>query len=55
MLAHQGIIFEYAHLREICKLLCGMKDFIRKFFRVGSADFGFVEFQEGQKFIPRLI
>ena len=24
-------------------------------FHIGSTDFGFVEFQEGQKFIPRLI
>lgn len=55
VLAHQSIIFEYAHLREICKLLCGMKNLIRKFFRVRSAGFGFVEFQESQKLIPRLI
>ena len=55
MFAHQCIVFEYAHLREVCKLLCGMKDFIRKLFRVRHTDFGFVVFQKGQKLIPRLI
>ena len=53
--AHQRIVFEYAHLREICKLFCGMKDFIRKLFCVRHTDFGFVEFQECQKLIPRLV
>ena len=53
--AHQRIIFQYAHLRESRKLLCGMKDFICKLSCVRHTDFGFVEFQESQKFIPRLI
>lgn len=29
---HQRIIFQYAQLRKICKLLRSMKDFIRKLF-----------------------
>ena len=32
VLAHQHIVFEYAQLRKLCKLLSSMKDFIRKLF-----------------------
>ena len=32
VLAHQHIVFEYAQLRKLCKLLRSMKDFIRKLF-----------------------
>lgn len=55
VLAHQRIVFEYAKLRKVCKLLRGMKDFIRKLSCIRSADFRFVVFQKGQKLIPRLI
>ena len=27
-----GLVFEYAQLRKLCKLLSSMKDFIRKLF-----------------------
>ena len=51
---HRRIIFQYAQLRKICKLLRSMKDFIRKLFRVRRTDFGFVVFQKGQK-LMRLV
>ena len=55
VLAHQCIIFQYAHLRESLKLLCGMKDFICKLSCVGSADLGFVVLQKCQKLIACLM
>ena len=55
VLAHQRIVFEYAHFREICKPFGGAKDLVCKLLCIGSADFRFVEFQEGQKLITRLI
>ena len=53
--AHQRIIFQYAHLREICKLFCGVKNLIGKLSCVRSTNFGFVVFQKGQKLISCLI
>ena len=55
VLAHQRIVFEYAKLRKVCKLLCGVKNLFGKLLCVRNTDFSFLEFQEGQKLIPRLI
>ena len=56
VLAHQRIVFEYAKLRKVCKLLLWREGSLSaNFFRVRRADPGFVEFQEGQKLIPRLV